>query len=46
MHESPYILHARDGKLTKVVVEKSRLPANAMQGHQGIQVAMAEDGTV
>ena len=46
MHEAQYVLHARDGKLTKLPVEKSRLPADPRQRHQGIMVARADDGTV
>ena len=46
MHESPYILHAVDGVLSKVPVQKSRLPVDAAQRHQGIRVAMAGDETV
>ena len=42
MQEGQYILHARDGKLTKVAVEKSRVPyVSPVQG-----VALAPDGTV
>ena len=46
MHQSPYILHARDGRLKKLHVEKSRLPDDPQHGHQGILVAMASDGAV
>ena len=46
MHQSPYILHARDGRLKKLHVEKSRLPDDPQHGHRGILVAMASDGAV
>ena len=35
MHGSPYILHAVDGVLSKVPVQKSPLPVDAAQGRTG-----------
>ncbi|MAG35144.1 MAG: hypothetical protein CL878_02695 [Dehalococcoidia bacterium] len=46
MQASDYILHARDGELTKVPVEKVRLPLDP-QGHvQRLCLARAPDGTI
>ena len=46
MHEAPYILRACSGKLTKLAVHKSRLPADPKQNHQGIKVVMNQEGIV
>jgi hypothetical protein len=35
MHEPPYILHAVDGVLSKVPVQKSRLPVDAAPDRTG-----------
>ena len=47
MQEGSYILHARGGELTKVPAQKSILPTNpGAWAHQGIRLALADDGTV
>ena len=46
MQAGDYILHARDGELRKVVVEKIRLPLDP-QGHtQRLGLVLAPDGTI
>ncbi len=46
MQAGDYILHARDGKLSKVEVEKTRLPLDP-QGHtQRLGLVLAPDGTI
>lgn len=44
MHAGQYILHARNGKLNRVKVEKVKLPGQL--GEEGGPIAMAPDGTV
>jgi len=46
MHKGQYILHAHKGKLTKVPVEKNLLPHDPKVNPQGVQAALAPDGTV
>ena len=47
MHQSPYILHARGGKLTKIPVEKTHLPGDPAEwAHQAIRLATGQDGAV
>lgn len=46
MQHGPYILHARDGKLTKIPVEKIAFPLDP-QGHvQRLCLVEAPDGTI
>ena len=46
MHHSQYILHAVDGKLTRVPVEKTLLPHSDDMSPQGTHVDVGTDGTV
>ena len=46
MHASQYILHARDGKLTKVPVEKILLPHANQTNPQNVNIFQAPDGTI
>ena len=46
MHEGKYILHAAQGKLTKVPVQKALLPHDSEANPQAIQLVKAADGTV
>ena len=46
MQTSPYILHARGGKLSKVTAEKTLLPRDPVGNVQGIHAAIGSDGTV
>ena len=47
MHAGDYILHARDGKLTEVPCEKTKLPLDpAVQNHQQLGFQAAPDGTL
>ena len=46
MHDSPYILHAAGGKLTRVPVEKPLLPHSDDMSPQGTHVDVGPDGTV
>lgn len=46
MQKGQYILHAQSGKLTKVAVEKSKLPYDPRGHSQMANVAMAPDGTI
>ena len=46
MSESDYILHARDGKLTKVPAEKHKLPHDPLGHDQAVSAVLAADGTV
>ncbi len=46
MQKAPYILRARDGKLTEIPAEKSLLPHDS-EGHpQGANVAMTASGAI
>ena len=45
MHDSPYILHARDGKLSAVEVEKIRLPEDP-GNVQVVWMVKAADGAI
>ena len=46
MHDSQYILHAADGKLTPVPVEKALLPHSDDMSPQGAHVDVGPDDTV
>ena len=46
MHDSQYILHAADGKLTRVPVEKTLLPHSDDMSPQGTHVDVGPDGAV
>ena len=46
MHDSQYILHAADGKLTRVPVEKTLLPHSDDMSPQGAHVDVGPDGAV
>jgi hypothetical protein len=46
MHDSSYILHACDGKLSEVPVEKVLLPSDQETSPQAIQLVKAPDSTV
>jgi hypothetical protein len=46
MHEGDYILHARDGALTRVPVEKVLLPHEDDTSPQAVHLVMAPDGVV
>ena len=46
MQASDYILHARDGVLNKVEVEKIRMPLDPQAHYQGLNFASAPDGTI
>jgi len=47
MHRGDYILHARDGKLTEIAVEKTQLPLDpAVDNHQQLGFQAAPDGTL
>ncbi len=46
MHAGSYVLHARDGELTKVAVEKVQLPFDPKYHPQGGQVYMVSDDLI
>ena len=46
MQTSDYILHARDGVLSEVPVEKIRLPLDPQAHYQGLNFALAPDNTI
>ena len=46
MHWSQYILHACNGKLTSISVEKNWLPRDPVVNPQGVCVALGRDDTV
>ena len=46
MQASDYILHARDGVLNKVEVEKIRMPLDPQAHYQGLNFALAPDNTI
>jgi hypothetical protein len=46
MQKGPYLLHARDGKLSRVPAEKTLLPPDPVVNVQRIHAAMGADGTV
>lgn len=46
MQKSPYILRARDGRLTKVAAEKVKLPHDPKGHPQGANVMLLADGTI
>ncbi len=46
MHKGQYILHAKAGKITKVPVQKSRLPHDPGGHVQIVDTAVAPDGTI
>ena len=47
MHAGDYILHAREGKLTEVPCEKTKLPIDpAVMNHQQLGFQAAPDGTL
>ena len=46
MHRSSYILHAREGQLTRMPVEKSRLPHDPKAHPQAVQSFLGPAGTV
>jgi glucose/arabinose dehydrogenase len=46
MQKGQYVLHARQGKLTKVPAEKTLLPHDPKGHHQSIDIAIGPDGTV
>jgi len=46
MHNSQYILHAADGKLTRIPVEKTLLPHSNDMSPQGTHVDVGPDNTV
>ncbi len=46
MHQDQYILHAREGKLTQVPVEKNLLPHDLKIKPQGVRVAFGPDSTI
>ena len=46
MQRGPYLLHARDGKLSRVPAEKTLLPRDPNANVQRIHAAMGADGTV
>ena len=46
MHQSGFVLHAREGKITQVPAERCRLPHDPDGHPQGANVSMAADGTV
>ena len=46
MRRSSYILQARDGRLTRLPVEKTLLPHDPKVTPQGVQAVLANDGTV
>lgn len=45
MHHSPYILHARGGRLSEVPVEKVLLPSDRETSPQAIQLVKASDSS-
>ena len=46
MQKGPYVLHAKDDKLTKVPAEKALLPRDPKGFSQAIDIALAPDGTI
>ena len=46
MQAGDYILHARDGVLNKVEVEKTRMPLDPQGHYQGLSLVLAPDGTL
>ena len=46
MHAGSYVLHARDGELTKVAVEKVQLPFAPKYHPQGGHVYMVSDDLI
>ena len=46
MQKGSYVLHAKDGKLTKVPAEKVLLPHDPNGHPQAIDIALAPDGTI
>ena len=46
MQKGPYLLHARDGKLSRVPAEKTLLPPDPNADVQRIHAALGADGTV
>ena len=46
MQADDYILHARDGVLNKVEVEKTRMPLDPQGHYQGLNLVLAPNGTI
>ena len=46
MQAGDYILHARDGVLNKVEVEKTRMPLDPQGHYQGLNLVLAPNGTI
>ena len=46
MQAGDYILHARDGVLNKVEVEKTRMPLDPQAHYQGLNFVLAPDSTI
>lgn len=46
MQADNYILHAREGVLNKVEVEKTRMPLDPQAHYQGLNLALGPDGTI
>ena len=46
MQAGDYILHARDGVLNKVEVEKIRMPLDPQAHYQGLNLVLAPDNTI
>ena len=46
MQAGDYILHARDGVLKQVEVEKIRMPLDPQGHYQGLNLVLAPDGTI
>lgn len=46
MHRSQYILHASNGRMTRLAVEKALLPHDQPMSPQGAQIDVGPDGTL
>ncbi len=46
MHAGDYIVHARNGKLKQVPVQKIRMPLDPKGHYQSLGLVLAPDGTI